>query len=240
MFDIHNCLRVTIHNNTFTNNYGTGIILEFFRGNTGCVSITYNQMDTTINPIVLVTNSTFINNSALAEGNLRIPDFVFKARGGGLAVFIQQDNVNITTEVLGCLFYKNVAAAYGGGVYALLRGNAAHRILVEETIFESNVAGLGGGGLILVGVGRSYVGRNSYDVLKCKFIDNESNVGAGIYTVVNFDGGQNNVLSIENSQFYYNHFTNNTPKSFGAALAYDFEEDFVRKGSSVPNTITNW
>ena len=244
VFDIHNCLRVTIHNNTFTNNYGTGIIFESFRGNTGCVSITYNQMDTTINPIVLVTNSTFINNSAVAEGNIKTDrvyaQFIFRARGGGLAVFVQQDDFNVTAEVRGCIFYKNMAAAYAGGVYILFRGNASHRSLIEETIFESNMARLGGGGMILVGLGRYYVGRNLFDVRKCKFIDNESNIGAGIYEFVNLGGGKRNILSIEDCQFFGNHFTTNTAESFGAAIAVDFEEDFAKKESSVPNTITNW
>ena len=252
MFDIHNCFYVTIHNSTFTNNYGTGINTEPYRGNTGGVSITYNQMKAittnNTNPILYVSNSTFINNSATASGdissNMIFSQYVFRARGGGLGVIVHEDNFNVTAEICGCLFYKNMATAFGAGMYLLFRGNAFHRSVISENKFESNMALLGGGGIILTGLGTLGESNSRLHfnfVRRCTFIYNEAIIGAGIY-VVNQNGGGSNIVSIEDCQFSNNFVATRTGTTGeGAAIAFDFEEqDNIGKESFIPSTVTNW
>ena len=109
MFDIHNSIHVIVFNCSFLHNRGTGVIQEPYRGNTGALSITYNNISSSAsNPHITVTSCNFTNNSALATVNFRSSNQVLRSgvltgRGGEMAVFVQENHFNITVYVHGVL-----------------------------------------------------------------------------------------------------------------------------------------
>ena len=57
VFDMHNSLHVVVFNCSFLHNRGTGIIQEPYHGNTGALSITYNNLSLSAsNPNITVTS----------------------------------------------------------------------------------------------------------------------------------------------------------------------------------------
>ena len=86
VFDIHNSIHITVFNCSFLHDRGTGVIQKLFRGNTGALSITYNNLSSSAsNPNITVTLCNFINNYALATVNFRSTACSY---GGSLYFFI--------------------------------------------------------------------------------------------------------------------------------------------------------
>ncbi len=246
MYDIHNCLTVTVDNCTFAHNFGSGISFESFRGNTGGLSITYNNFDSRLhlNPTVIVGNSMFINNTAVASKTFNTDQIftsgILTGRGGGMAVFVLEDVFGVSVKIHDCYYYGNEVSSYGGGCYVLLRGAGGHSAVLEDNLYDSNMAALGGSGVILVGVDVSGAMFHSYAVKRCMFRNNIGNIGAALYYFITFGGGRSNILSIEDCYFVKNSFLVDRSESFGAAIAVDFEENHGQKGSTVTNRINNW
>ena len=245
VFDIHNCLEVTVENCTFSDNYGSGIITEPFRGNTGGLSITYNRMDAfTSNPSITVSSCNFINNTAVPSESFNTDQVfsngVFTGRGGGMAVFVNENRFNISAEVSNCYYYQNKVSSYGGGCYILFRGTGSHTAWIKGNVYDSNMAMLGGAGIILVGVGETRHRHHLYIVRSCIFERNMANIGVGLYYLINLNGGTSNILIIEDTVFDGNTFLADNSESFGAAIAVDIEDNFEQKESPVSNMITNW
>ena len=247
MYDIHNCLTVTVDNCTFAHNFGSGISVEPFRGNTGSLSITYNNFDSRlhINPTVFVGNCMFINNTAVASKTLNT-DRIFSSgilsgRGGGMAVFVLENVFAVSVKIHDCYYYGNEVSSYGGGCYILFRGDGTHSVVLEDNVYDSNMAALGGSGVILVGVDVSGTMLfHSYVVKRCMFRNNIGNIGAALYYFITFGGGRSNILLIEDCYFVKNSFLVDRSESFGAAIAVDFEENHEQKISTITNRIDNW
>ena len=73
------------------------------------------------NPIVTVSETRFLQNSAFPTKNVltvsqAFSSGLFTGRGGGLALFITEDNFTITVRVSGCYFSHNFAQNFGGGM----------------------------------------------------------------------------------------------------------------------------
>ena len=98
---------------------------------------------------------TFINNSAfpteelLRSTNDILSNFVLTGRGGALGFCLNQlvDGLRIEIIVSNCVFLRNGAASYGGGIYFLFGPNANHRLLADRNNFTENEALNTGGGL---------------------------------------------------------------------------------------------
>ena len=245
MYDIHNCLTVTVDNCTFAHNFGSGISVEPFRGNTGGLSITYNNFDSRlhINPTVFVSNSMFINNTAVASKTLNTDRIyssgILSGRGGGMGVFVREDVFAVSVKIHDCYYYGNEVSSYGGGCYVLFRGGSNHSIVLEDNVYDSNMAALGGAGVILSGVdvsGTMLFHSYMYAVKRCMFRNNIGNIGAALY----YGGRLNNILSIEDCYFVKNSFLVDRSESFGAAIAVYFEENHEQKISTIKNRIDNW
>lgn len=238
VYDIHNSLEVTVRNCTFSDNYihGTGIIKEPYRGNTGGLTITYNRMDASAkNPIVTVLNNVFINNSVMVSENVDTNQLnehgVFIGRGGGMAVRVNESNFNISARISGCYYFQNRVIYYGGGCHVFLQGSSAHAVLLEDNIFDSNIAMVGGAGIILVGVGETR--QDNYRIFTVQrnfFIRNVANIGAGLYYL---NEGTSDIIFIKNSIFSGNSFLVDD-KGIGAAIAVETEN------IETPNEIRNW
>ena len=242
MFDIHNCIDVNVQNSTFTHNYGTGIINEPFRGNTGALAITYNYLESSAsNPNISVAGSVFINNSALS---FRTSSEVFESgvltdRGGGLAIFVREDHFNVSALVSGCYFVKNQVRSFAGGMYILFNGFGAHSAFVEDNVFDSNMAVIGGGGAIFVGTKGTLETPHIFSIKSCTFINNFSTSGSGLSYSILLDGGRTNVVHIHDCKFVSNVLLDQT-NGFGAAIAVDIADDFEEKESFPVNTISDW
>ena len=245
VFDIHNCIEVNVKNCTFTHNYGTGIINEPFRGNTGALAITYNYLGSSAsNPNVSVTGSVFINNSAVAITNFRTSDEVFESgvltnRGGGMAIFVREDHFNVSALVSGCNFVKNQVRSYAGGMYILFNGSGAHSAFVEDNFFNSNMAVIGGGGAIFVGIKGTLETPHIFSIKSCTFVNNFSTTGSGLFYSILLDGGRTNIVHIHDCKFISNVLLDQQ-NGFGAALAVDIADTFGEKESFPVNTISDW
>ena len=98
---------------------------------------------------------TFINNSAFPteelfrSANDIFSNFVLTGRGGALGFGLNQlvDGQRIEIIISNCVFLRNGAANFGGGMYFLFGPNANHRLLADRNKFTENEALNTGGGL---------------------------------------------------------------------------------------------
>ena len=231
----------------FLNNIGTGITQKPYRGNTGALSITYNHVEPGSipgDPVITVNSCFFINNSATAETSFKSANQVFgkgilTGRGGAMAVFVRENNYNITVRTTDCTFTQNSARSYAGAVYYLFNGLGHHTGSVSSSFYESNFAGIGGGGQILVGTKGLTEFPHVFSIENCTFLDNKATVGAGLYYSINLDGGRSNRADITNSRFI-NNLLLNQHDGFGVAIAADIADNYQGKDSFPINTIGNW
>ena len=245
MFDIHNSIHVIVFNCSFLHNRGTGVIQEPYRGNTGALSITYNNISSSAsNPHITVTSCNFTNNSALATVNFRSSNQasqsgVLTGRGGAMAVFVQENHFNITVYVRGCCFRQNTARSYGGSVYFLFKGHGSHFGETHSCRYLNNLAQNGGGGIILVGTKGTLNAPHTFHAINCTFIGNKALLGAGLYYSLNLNGGYTNVAHLEGNNFTYNSLLNDRD-GFGAAIVMEIVDNYEEKDFFPVNTITNW
>ena len=245
VFDIHNCIEVNVQNCTFTHNYGTGIINEPFRGNTGALAITYNYLGSSAsNPNVSVTGSVFVNNSAYPNMTFRTADEVFESgvltdRGGGLAIFVRENHFNVSALVSGCYFVKNQVRSFAGAMNILHDGFGAHSAFVEDSLFNSNMAMLGGGGVVLLGTKGTLGAPHIFSIKSCTSINNFSTSGSGLVYTVFLDGGRENIVHIHDCEFVSNVLLDQR-KGFGAAIAVYIADKFEEKESFPVNTMSDW
>ena len=196
MLDIYNCQSTFLSNSTFLDNSGSGISNYAYRGNTGAVSIGFNNVPADISfPNVLVSRCNFTNNSATARSVFRTPSQafssqIFSGRGGALGVFINESFYNLSVEISDCRFERNFARSFGAGMYLLFNGfNTQHTSNVDRTYMISNMAGVGGGGIQL-----SYISNGIVDsphmanFTDCVFDGNRGNAGGGMYVYPSFTG----------------------------------------------------
>ena len=245
VFDIHNSIHVTVFNCSFLHNRGTGVIQEPFRGNTGALSITYNNLSSPAsNPNITVTSCSFTNNSALASVNFRSTNNiagsgVLTGRGGAMAVFVNENNFNITAYVHDCYFAHNTARFYGGSLYYLFIGHGSHFGEVNSCCFLNNSAQLCGGGIIVGGTKGTVNAPHTFRAINCTFIGNKALCGAGLYYVITLNGNYTNVAHLESSNFTYNSLLN-SHSSYGAAFAMDIFDSYEENVFYPVNTVTNW
>ena len=246
VFDIHNSIDVTVFNCSFLHNRGTGVIQEPFRGNTGALSITYNNMSSPAsNPNITITSCNFTNNSALDMLNFRSSSQVFSSgiftgRGGAMAVFVQENYFNITTYVYGCYFGHNAARSYAGSLYVLLTGRGSHLGMVDSCHFMNNSAQHGGGGgIVFLGTKGTLNASHMFYAINCTFIGNKALFGAGLYYSINLNGGDTNIAHLESNNFTYNSLLNDH-NGFGAAIVIDADDNYKEKESFPVNNLTNW
>ena len=245
VFDIHNSINVTVLNCSFLHNRGTGVIQEPYRGNTGSLSITYNNMSSSAsNPNITVTLCNFTNNSALATVNFRSTNHVVRSgvltgRGGAMAICVNENHFNITAYVSGCYFAHNTARSYGGSLYYLFRGHGSHFEEVNSCCFLNNSAQLCGGGIIVGGTKGTVNAPHIFYALNCTFIGNKALCGAGLYYAIGLSGSYTNIVHLESNNFTHNSLLNGH-SGYGAAFAMDIVDNYEEKGYFPVNTLNNW
>ncbi|XP_065898161.1 uncharacterized protein [Dysidea avara] len=212
VFDLHNCLHITIANSTFIDNYGSGALLLPFRGNTGAVSIGYNNYNITNTAVVLITDSSFIANQArvktetFQDSTGAFLDGRFTGRGGGLAILMNPSSGNLSINVRRCNFSDNYAVSFGGALYMILSANQQYyEVTIEDSLFINNRVDNGGGGIQL-----SYTsaqGLPGYPVTatirNCSFIGNRAIIGSGSFFFI-LSPQKYSIAIFENCYYYQN------------------------------------
>ena len=246
VFDIFNSNNITIVNSSFIGNYGTGTVLLPYRGNTGAVSVGYDndKLLTVVNPLVSVKHCEFVNNSAdvSAESkrttNNAIADGLFTGRGGSLGLFIRESFRNISASISDSEFRDSYAFSFGGGVYVALDGDASqHNVTIQDCQLVNNRANLGAGGMIIIFFSNGLrLHPMTVTVFKSKFIGNSGDTGGGIYITPQYTmGGDGNLVIIEACTF-----TDNEAFSFGGALATAIYSLFQSRDLLPSHQIINW
>ena len=182
--DVYNCHHTVFADTALEHNRGTGILQISYRGNTGGVSFGYNTLPSHFStPSLKVSNSTFRNNSATAEtvqlsSDQALDGQFFTGRGGALGVFSNESRYDLDVVIVDCIFENNYAQAFGGGLYLLLGGVTTHHTaLVQRTCMHSNIARLGGGGVIIFYFN---IGPLLATFVDCEIINNIGTAGGGI------------------------------------------------------------
>ena len=142
---MYNCITTEIVNCSFTDNHATSFIQDSqYRGNAGGVAIGFHGVSPTnqTKPSVLVGGSTFKGNTAYPENQVTssalVQRRVFVGRGGGLAVYVEEDDP-VIIKVIDCTFINNSAATRGGGVFLFLDGKlSSHAFLLADSLLEGN------------------------------------------------------------------------------------------------------
>ena len=243
MFDIHNCINVTVSDCYFLNNYGTGIIQEPFRGNTGALAITYYNMDTSFdNPTSIVSGCTFNNNSAAAIERLTTNKFfstgVFTGRGGSMGIFINEANFNIRAKVINCSYGNSYASDFGGGLYVFASGLGSHNVSIEKTLFSSNRAIRAAGGLIFTGTSSTFSKPHTFYVTQCRFESNSAGIGGALFFSSEVRNGRS-VAHISQCIFVHNILTDQQD-GFGAAFTVVNSEKYTNKELFPTHTMSDW
>ena len=154
-----------------------------YRGNSGGVAFGYNFPENISKHTIQVHNSVFRNNRAIAELTFRTTSQtstkkIASGRGGSMAIYSNATHHNISITITNCVYENNFAHSYGGGLYVGLdekidTSSSQSEVLIGRTKFVSNVAGLGGGGLVIV-----YPETN---ITNCIISNNSAIAGGGIF-----------------------------------------------------------
>ena len=181
--DIFNCKDILFNSTVLEHNRGTGIDTVKYRGNSGGVAFGYNMPENIAKPILRVTNSTFRNNSAIAESTFHtssqtVLGRIYTGRGGSMAVYSNASHHNISVTISNCVYENNFAHYHGGGLFLVLAEKvdavySQNDVLIENTTFASNTAGFAGGGLVL-----AYPEAN---IVNCTVTNNSATAGGGIF-----------------------------------------------------------
>ena len=191
--DIYNSHEVIVSNCTFENN-GPARITKFFpwRGHAGGLSVAFNYIQP-LNGIrlsVLVRDSYFRNNSvqAAVAGRQTTSQLLRRSlptgRGGGCAI-----NTNSITSVSvlvhDCVFERNFALTYGGGLYLAWVRASGHRTTINNTLFIENESPGGAGGIEL-GFARGGTASEGNQVFayNLHFVRNRATYGGGVYVFI--------------------------------------------------------
>ena len=245
VFDIFNCPQILISHSVFQHNYGTGMSTESSRGNTGAVALGFKDTPDDIrNVFIEILNTTFVNNSAYTQSlDVAIDSTVYPGRGGALGIFLSHSFDNVSAVISNCVFRENFASAYGGAVlYLITRDNVLDNVYFYDTMFDSNIAGLGISGLLLAYIARNIASEipTTFIVADCVFTNHLSQAGGALTLFPSYFGGGGSHMIVTNSTFVGNRENLSNPFSFGSALAIS-EVNIFRDRTSLPrHEIRDW
>ena len=249
VFDIFNCINVDISNCTFEYNRGSGLLFKSNRGNTGCLAIGYNDLNSSIDSVsVEIRNSKFVGNLATTTvDDPRLTDTslinllgtnVYRGRGGAIGIFLH--NVNATTLISDCLFQNN-NALYGAGVYVAYGGRPGevqHTTTVKRCNFVENRAEFGGGAMLAA---FRIFGDNANpmvaEVIDSNFTRNVAlEVGGGVgFTVADSMTDQGVKGRLERCVF-----TGNRAGGFGSAARFTVINTFLERTVMNDHEVIDW
>ena len=200
--DIYNCHKVLVSNCTLANNGPViAIKIDKWRGHAGGLSIAYNYDTplTGVNISATLTDTSFINNRAqplineIGTTSRLLSLFIFIGRGGGCAININSPT-RVEITVKNCVFLKNYASYYGGGLYLVFGLVSSHTVTMRDSELIENQTPLGAGGLSIAFVLGGWDSiANKVFVLSVLFNKNRALFGSGTHV---FFGGKEVILSM--------------------------------------------
>ena len=245
VFDIFNSPLVLISDSIFQHNFGTGISTQSSRGNTGAVALGFKDTPDDIRNIsVEIKNSTFFNNSAYTQSlDVAIDSTVYPGRGGAVGVFLSHSFENVSVIVANCMFRENFASAYGGALlYLITNDNVLDNVYFRDTMFDSNIGGLGASGMLL-----TYIARNieseiptTFTITDCVFMNHVSQEGGALTLFPSYFGGGGSRMVVTRSLFVGNRENLSTPFSYGSAIAISEVNIFADRTSLPRHEIRDW
>ncbi len=152
--DIYNCPQVHIDWCTFESNGPVDLLKEGqWRGFAGGLSVAFYSIDDRFENIgIVLAHNTFLNNTSdpgLVGSRFTtdvLTTFIFRGRGGGCALNINTPSAS-SVLVTNCTFQRNLARAFGGGLYLAFGEVANHSVRIEDSFFIDNTTPGGAGGL---------------------------------------------------------------------------------------------
>ena len=189
MFDVFDCSNISITHSSFVDNSGTGISRYSYRGNTGAVSIGYNNIPITASEVLAeIRHCNFTNNRATAERQVRTSSSafgsrIFSGRGGGVGVFYNESYHDVVVRITDNNFRDNYARSFGGAVYLNMFGEGTQNIhVLERNTFVNSFAVLGGGAILNTFFSNGVVGKpHSTFISDCVFKGNAGQTGGALF-----------------------------------------------------------
>lgn len=176
----HRCLNVEIHNCLFIDNAAYSVNPEFNIRDfaPGGLSVVFRE---NVGSYVLVSNSTFINNTAVLQEDANRPGAYTPSAvgdGGAIIVRFSEQTSNSRVKIINCTFLNNSADDIGGAIYVpMIEDVQNNSLLISNTVFENSQASVTGGAVAVdmfdVGDG------NVVEFVDSKFIGNRAESGGG-------------------------------------------------------------
>ena len=139
---------------------------------------------------LLVSGCTFRNNTSVPQAeqvstSRLLQAFLFPGRGGAIAITINS-SFTFNASIENCVIQSSFATSFGGGIYLVYSGYAAHTTSIDRTMFVNNRCDGPSGGLqsgFVEGGGSGFSIR--LEVYNSEFYDNEAEFGGGIHLFSN-------------------------------------------------------
>ncbi len=211
--EISNSPLVTVDSCCFTNNTSQGIGTTPYSGNSGALAVGYSNTELPDRllgqtPQIVIMNSRFVKNSALAMGKFQyttaqvLSRRVYNQRGGGIAVYFGTPNYNGTVLIYQCVLDGNTANSAGGGVYMYLTGeNNSHTVDIHRSDISRNIGPDGGGIELTFDTSVSFETPNRITINDSTFEENRGKYGGGCKFIQVNSQGNLNSITIKNSSF---------------------------------------
>ena len=248
MFDIFNCQDTNIVDSVFEHNSGHGLSGVTSRGNTGGVAIGFRNAPPSMREVsVIISNTTFLNNTAFSTSFLLALDrLVYPGRGGALGMFMSHAFDNVTVVISHCSFVENTAALFGGGIFYLVTHESyRHKLLIDNTTFDSNSGLFGASGVMLANPLslEELPGEREpvlFKIRGCRFVNHTANSGGSISLFPSYLTGRGSQMILSDSVFVNNRENESDPFAHGSAIAISEINIFSDRSSIPVHQITNW
>lgn len=191
--DIYRSFEVTVCNCIFENNGPVSITkLIPLRGHSGGLSIGFYFLEALNGTrlTAVVKDCVFRNNSVQASVSGRqttsqlLSRLLITGRGGGCAITVHSVT-SLDVFVTGCIFERNYALSFGGGMYMAWIRVSNHTTTITHTSFIENECPGGAGGLEMgFGMGGPEDIANKLFGSDLRFVGNRATYGGGAYAFV--------------------------------------------------------
>ena len=193
--DVFDSLKVSVHNSLFQDNGPVTINKGMpFRGHSGGLSISFTDKQPVKTHKLLIADirdSIFRNNSVHASKKASqttselLRKFMMTGRGGGCAI-IMNSVIPVNAKITGCLFEKNFALSYGGGMYLAWTSISDHTTVLANCLFIENECPEGGAGGLEMGFSKTGPQNQASKLLASdlQFIGNKAAYGGAAYVFI--------------------------------------------------------
>lgn len=241
--DIYNVVELLVENSSFIGNLASALN-EPYHGDSGGLSIGYHfSQPPQQQPYAVIAGCTFRDNKAevsqlVLDQQLEqlLTNHLYPARGGGVAIIITEDNINVTMSIVDCQFVGNSAQTAGGGVYASVNGlNTNHSIVISKSRFGNNTSNAGAG-IVVAFLSDNMLNIPSVvTVNECVFFGNVAQFAGGLLMIQTHRLGNGNYLKLSRSNF-----TQNRVEKEGSAVVFGSLVDVHSQTEVIFSIIDDW